>query len=126
MSPAEHLMKALSKKDKKESKFFLGLRDAVSGHSRELNTEELKVVEAAWDVLSQAVLWGSSDAVQRRPRAPKADAPRRGRGRGGSNRAQPKAASFGIVDWRLGLRHSEATAPESLERFSLDGSRGIS
>ena len=119
-------MKALSKKDKKESKFFLGLRDAVSGHSRELNTEELKVVEAAWDVLSQAVLWGSSDAVQRRPRAPKADAPRRGRGRGGSNRAQPKAASFGIVDWRLGLRHSEATAPESLERFSLDGSRGIS
>ncbi len=126
MSPAEHLMKALNARDKEQSKFFTSLRYVVSGHSRELNTEELKVVEAAWDVLSQAVLWGSSDAVQRRPRAPKADAAPRGRGRGGSNRAQPKAASFGIVDSRLGLRHSEATAPESLARFSLDGSRGIS
>ncbi len=54
-SPAKHLMKALSQKDKKESKFFCGLRNAVNGHSRELNTEELKVVEATWGVLSDAV-----------------------------------------------------------------------
>ena len=74
--------------------------------------------------MSDAVLWGSSGAIAglRQPRAPKADAAPRGRGCGRSRRAEPKAASFGIVDSRLGLRHSEATAPESLARFSLDGS----
>ena len=66
-------MKALSKKDKKESKFFFGLRDAVNGHSSELNTEELKVVEATWDVLSDAVLWGSSGGIAGlRPPSPSA------------------------------------------------------
>ncbi len=72
-SPAEHLMKALSQKDKMESKFFCGLRNAVNGHSRELNTEELKVVEATWDVLSDAVLWGSSGGIAGlRPPSPSA------------------------------------------------------
>ena len=52
---------------------FKGLRDAVNGHSRQLNTEELKVVEATWDVLSDAVLWGSSGGIAGlRPPSPSA------------------------------------------------------
>ncbi len=66
-------MKALSQYDKKESKFYRGLRDTLNGHSRELNTEELEVVEATWDVLSDAVLWGSSGGIAGlRPPSPSA------------------------------------------------------
>ncbi len=45
----------------------------MNGSTSELNTEELEVVEATWDVLSDAVLWGSSGGIAGlRPPSPSA------------------------------------------------------
>ncbi len=101
-------MKALSQKDKKESKFFCGLRNAVNGHSRELNTEELKVVEATWGVLSDA-------AESREQRAGAA---------GGIAGLRPPSPSAASVETTWGIS-SDAVEGEEQEAAASGSTTGL-